>query len=306
MTKEEARKILNLGILASDAEIKNAFRQAAKKYHPDSSQNNGEYDQLFIRAHEAYEILSGKRKASQEKSFNPKASGGNKETRFRNPGYYKNNDFQHSEYSNLNFEERMRKARQSAEDIENQRSRKIYQDLFEEYLNGWKHKALKYSVAISLLFVCLFTFDHFYPLQKSLLSTDEYAVYKVTPEFGSEYVLVIRNTSFNIDKEDYDKLLNSDFVLESCNTLITKDIRGLSIEDGFEINFSPTFKIFNIHYLFYLHILILLLPLFFYLNEKPSFNFLFFGMYGSIYAIPVFIMLILFSEGRIYRIFDIL
>ena len=51
-------KILGVGKSASDKEIKSAYRQLSKKFHPDKNPNDEEAHNKFIEIGEAYEVLS--------------------------------------------------------------------------------------------------------------------------------------------------------------------------------------------------------------------------------------------------------
>ena len=63
--KNDPYKILGVGKSASQAEIKSAFRTAAKKHHPDKGGNPEE----FKKINEAYEILSDEKKRQQYDQF---------------------------------------------------------------------------------------------------------------------------------------------------------------------------------------------------------------------------------------------
>lgn len=54
---------------ASDDEIKKAFRQQAKKYHPDLNPGNKEAETKFKEVNEAYEVLSNKEKRQRYDQF---------------------------------------------------------------------------------------------------------------------------------------------------------------------------------------------------------------------------------------------
>lgn len=54
---DEARKILGLTCNATMTEIKSAYRILAAQYHPDKNHNNGEVEEKFKVAAEAYQIL---------------------------------------------------------------------------------------------------------------------------------------------------------------------------------------------------------------------------------------------------------
>ncbi len=54
---EDPYKILGVSPGASDDEIKRAYKQLAKKYHPDLNQNNPEAAEMMKKINEAYDIL---------------------------------------------------------------------------------------------------------------------------------------------------------------------------------------------------------------------------------------------------------
>ncbi len=80
-------KIMGVSSNASDADIKKAYYQYAKKYHPDA--NDGKSSDKFKEITNAYNILSDKGKRKQYDSFRSYASGssagGGSWGGFRNP-----------------------------------------------------------------------------------------------------------------------------------------------------------------------------------------------------------------------------
>ncbi|TYC52805.1 J domain-containing protein [Rhodobacterales bacterium] len=57
--------VLGVAKSASESEIKKAFRQLAKKYHPDQNKDDPEAQQRFSEANQAYEIVGDKEKRAK-------------------------------------------------------------------------------------------------------------------------------------------------------------------------------------------------------------------------------------------------
>lgn len=69
MEYKDYYKILGVEKKASDSDIKKAYRNLAKKYHPDLNQNNKDAANKFKEINEAYEVLSDKNKRKQYDMF---------------------------------------------------------------------------------------------------------------------------------------------------------------------------------------------------------------------------------------------
>ena len=67
--KRDYYEVLGVGKGASDDEIKKAYRQAAKKYHPDLHPGDAEAEAKFKEVNEAYEVLSDKDKKARYDQF---------------------------------------------------------------------------------------------------------------------------------------------------------------------------------------------------------------------------------------------
>lgn len=74
--KRDYYEVLGISKSASDDEIKKAYRQLAKKYHPDSNPGNQEAEVKFKEASEAYAILSDADKRRQYDQFGHSAFSG--------------------------------------------------------------------------------------------------------------------------------------------------------------------------------------------------------------------------------------
>jgi molecular chaperone DnaJ len=67
--KRDYYEVLGVGRNASDDEIKKAYRQTAKKYHPDLHPNDAEAEAKFKECNEAYEVLSDPQKKARYDQF---------------------------------------------------------------------------------------------------------------------------------------------------------------------------------------------------------------------------------------------
>ena len=67
--KRDYYEVLGLNKGASEQEIKKAYRQAAKKYHPDLNPGDKEAEINFKEAAEAYEVLSDADKKARYDQF---------------------------------------------------------------------------------------------------------------------------------------------------------------------------------------------------------------------------------------------
>jgi len=69
MAKRDYYEILGIGKNSSQDEIKKAFRNLAKKHHPDVNQGNKEAEEKFKEINEAFQVLSNPQKRTQYDQF---------------------------------------------------------------------------------------------------------------------------------------------------------------------------------------------------------------------------------------------
>ena len=74
--KRDYYEVLGVDRSADDATIKKAYRQLAKKYHPDANPGDKEAEAKFKEASEAYAVLSDSEKRRQYDQFGHAAFDG--------------------------------------------------------------------------------------------------------------------------------------------------------------------------------------------------------------------------------------
>lgn len=89
MSKKDYYEVLGLKKDASEAEIKKAYRNLAKEFHPDKNPDNEAAKELFQQIQEAYENLSDKTKRARYDQFGHNANNIGKNQSAASYGYQK-------------------------------------------------------------------------------------------------------------------------------------------------------------------------------------------------------------------------
>jgi len=100
MLKTDPYHVLGINRSATDDEIKKAYRQMAKKYHPDRNSNDKNAEAKFKEISEAYEILSSK---ERRHNYDRYGHEGPSNFGFNNGGFTRENPFGNRGGFNFNF-----------------------------------------------------------------------------------------------------------------------------------------------------------------------------------------------------------
>lgn len=87
MAEKDYYKILGISKEASQEEIKKAFRQLARKYHPDVNPGNKEAEEKFKEINEAFQVLSNPEKKQQYDKYGRSAFSQEDLMGFRSQGF---------------------------------------------------------------------------------------------------------------------------------------------------------------------------------------------------------------------------
>ncbi|MFP4096586.1 MAG: J domain-containing protein [Cyclobacteriaceae bacterium] len=141
---EKYYHILGIHVSAGKAEIKQAYRQLAKKYHPDRNSSQ-DAAQMFIRITEAYEILIGERPLPRP------VQSMRRHTSFRERKAAYN--FRARSYRHMWEEEQLRRRREARKAARDQ-ARKQYENFRQNnaaFKKSWYYKPAFYLVKAVVL-----------------------------------------------------------------------------------------------------------------------------------------------------------
>ncbi len=308
MLSSRAYQILGISANASKAAIKKAYHRKAMELHPDKNPGKNTHN-AFIEVAEAYEALTNppkpRARSSEAYSQKPNASSST-EKGF----HFRANHHTHRRYygtSDESFEERYERAKQNYEDQFERKSQRIYQQNLEEYQMGYQRKIAIALAIIGVVLSIIFTIDHISSTKKIILQPYEMAMdFRANTSRDNRYLLITKNQNFEINYRQYLILIEKNSIVKAEQTLIFEDILSLEFSRA---NSSETSLIceptFSIHNNFYFLLVILLIPSFTLFIEKPTFNFVFFGIYYNLLAFPLIIAYLMINSMRILRLFNI-
>ena len=286
MNRQEAARILGIGVDDDMAQVKKAYRKLAMCYHPDRNSSE-DAKAKFIEALEAYsyldDIASGKINESQSKQKDRSQYG---------PDWRRDakTNAQRT-YSKEEFEKRYREAHRMADEIFEQKSNAIYANALKEYQNSWRKVFVKYFAPFAAILALLLMVDYFLPTSP-LVRTDTF-VYQDKNGWGSSFFLQYGNRHCPISKDAY--LILSDN--ESIATIHQKPILrhatqiDLVTQQGKIVKIQPYM---SVHSLFPMLNLLLMLPFFSLFVEKARFWFVFFLTYANLYLVPSLFLIIIY------------
>lgn len=139
--------ILGVSRDASEDEIKKAYRQLAKKHHPDLNKGSIESERIFKKVHEAYQTLNNK--LSRE-TYDAKLKGQKRDSDFSNHSSSPKNEqyqFNDMDFNMKNMEKTFEnffgfhpKTKKMSQKMENSKNKNPLDttDIFESFFNAKK------------------------------------------------------------------------------------------------------------------------------------------------------------------------
>lgn len=287
--------VLGLRANAPHAEVKRAYRQLAKKYHPDKNPSS-EAHEKFIKINEAYEIILGYKEVPRTKSINNPNQNTTHQAQETKKSPKPNKTPEEEQFEKvLRF--KIFKERQAK--IEYIKQRKRYDPL----RTGLNLKTFNITVALSLITLILVTFDYYLPTKVSKHKLD----YWVLEGYSSFY-------ETNTYKLNFDDIRSASIVGNGILHLAPNDIFYIEksrITQEPRSLYMPTkldywrldFKHSLFSFLPYVYIF-LFIPIGAWLVRRNIW-FFHYWFYPSLYVSGPFLLYFFFDELRIIRILQL-
>lgn len=309
MTRQQALAILGLSTKATKIEIKKAFHRKAFQFHPDKNPNKNTHVQ-FVDVVEAYEILSGQIKAQSSYSNSSSkqettSSSHNSNFHFRNKNHPHRSANQ--QYTREEFEARYARAKAVYEEYFERKSQMIYQANFDEYMNGYKRKVAIIIAVLGLLLIIIFSLDHYvlpqryYEIKLDTIKAD--FGYRQGANVFYKFEFLNQDVFFDANSFNKRKHISPDYYITT--TYVCKDVISILKQDNSTHKMTQIGGLeVSLHTNILIILLLLFIPTLTFWVERPTFNFVFFGIYYNILFFPLFTAYILLNDLRIIRIME--
>lgn len=213
--RKEYLKILGLNISASKEDIKKAFRSKAKTLHPDKNSSTKAQEE-FIELCEAYEaLMSGKEDNSIEVPRHQST---------RSAAYYskKYNRF----YSEEEFQEKMRRARQHAE-LKRVIEKNIHNIGYQQLITSLTYRVAIIMGIITIIIAGILSLDYL------ILPKNEQTYYVTSfADYGTEFTVYLSST----DVRTKPRTLELDYSIHDFGKFIK-----FRLNDIVQVDFTPMF-----------------------------------------------------------------
>ena len=293
MTRQEALKILEIENVADENALKKAFRKQSHKYHPDKNDDD-DSQAMFINIVDAYEFLNNKKSSNYSNKDN-KQEAKYKSQKFRSKHHkFRENSPPHTSTQREKYEY----AKKKFEETE----RIIYNKEFSDYQSGYKRKLTKIMTIVGIVLSFVFIFDYFLPHKILIIKPSALSFESSMDPYSQEYFFKVQQQTFHIDKINYLKLLNAQVSIEIIQTAIFHEIIQIDILRNSKI-ITTIHDTTSTQNTFPLIIILLLIPFFSLFFEYANLYFLLFIVNFNIYGFPLIVIILLFHDLRIVRLF---
>ncbi len=241
-------KLLGLPPGADQTAIRKAYRKMAMRYHPDKNPS-ASAQAKFIVITEAYEILTGKKKAPQARV-----------SRARRPQHHAANPAKNRPSKNeKSHEQRVREAKERQE----RQARQEFEEnerYFRRLTTGWRWSLMKWSAVFGIVLSIGLIAEHFLPHHFTEDKVTHYAMVKNVSS-GNEHINLVqteKSASYWISRMRYDLFGRHTNIYVRSSWIFHEPIEIIS-------RGKTSFRPYRVHFTFYsntvLVIFFFLLPL---------------------------------------------
>jgi len=331
MTRNEAAKILGITPKADENAIKKAFRKKALELHPDRN-SKADARIRFIEVHEAYEYLLDLYFGRIKEGYSTtRTYSTTNKSKFRSENHkHRHYKDPYADMSREDFESRFERAQKAAEANLERESELIYQNALDEFQSTWRKPLSKVMSVVGIILALLFIIDYSMGLTEESISSSSVQIRRKIEDHKGFFTIEVRghtyrlpedlNPIFEETKANRNIIINGEIIKTPVNipisgiklsdlqftvnrTHLFKDIVGISIiSSKFHKRLQSEYSVYGS---FPLIPFLLLLPFISFWFEKPKFNFVFFAINYNIYVFPILVFILLFHDGRLFRVFGL-